>query len=189
MVSIWAYTIYYLACLISCQIMGTWHYQYVSNICQEPLKYLSMSLVQFVDKFNLPLHIFKYFLAHYNTKETDYNTKVGLARNLQLVMQKSIMALVNFWLISILKFFILSFHVGLDAPENTLKAAKQAKANGAKCVTFDVAFTFDGVAVVSSRPDVSSKTFANVRQIDVADGHILVRMCVDITQTSYRESS
>ncbi len=40
---------------------------------------------------------------------------------------------------------------GLDAPENTLKAAKQAKVNGAKCVHFDLNFTYDGVAVVSAR--------------------------------------
>ena len=64
---------------------------------------------------------------------------------------------------------------GIDAPENTLKAAKQAKVNGAKCVTFDVAFTFDGVAVASSRPEVALKTFADVRQIDASDGHVLVK--------------
>ena len=64
---------------------------------------------------------------------------------------------------------------GIDAPENTLKAVKQASLNGAKCVTFDVAFTFDGVAVASSRPDVTQKTFADIRQIDAAEGHVLVR--------------
>ena len=56
-----------------------------------------------------------------------------------------------------------------------MKAVKQASLNGAKCVTFDVAFTFDGVAVASSRPNVTQKTFADIRQIDAAEGHVLVR--------------
>ncbi len=66
--------------------------------------------------------------------------------------------------------------LGLDAPENTIGAVKQAKANGAKCVHFEVTFTFDGVAVVSAKPEVTTQTLAEARQIDAAEGHVLVRI-------------
>ena len=66
---------------------------------------------------------------------------------------------------------------GLDAPENTLAAAKHAKLNGAKCVHFELSFTLDGNPVISARPDVTSLTLEEVRDIDAAEGHILVNKC------------
>jgi len=39
-----------------------------------------------------------------------------------------------------------------------------------------VAFTFDGVAVVSAKPEVTTQTLSEVRQIDAAEGHVLVRI-------------
>jgi glycerophosphoryl diester phosphodiesterase len=61
---------------------------------------------------------------------------------------------------------VSGFFKGLDAPENTLKAAKNAKCNGAKCVHFDVAFTSDGVAVVSARNVFMSLRFGHENYLD-----------------------
>jgi glycerophosphoryl diester phosphodiesterase len=54
---------------------------------------------------------------------------------------------------------------GLDAPENTLSAARLAKKNGANFVHFDVTFSADGVAVASARKDISSMTIDKVNLV------------------------
>ena len=55
-----------------------------------------------------------------------------------------------------------------------MAAAKHAKLNGAKCVHFELSFTLDGSAVISARPDVTSLTLEELRDIDASEGHVLV---------------
>lgn len=71
---------------------------------------------------------------------------------------------------------------GLDAPENTLAAIREAKKNGADGVEFDVAFTRDNIAVLFHDEEIDRTTdgsgrldeltFDQIRSLDASANHL-----------------